>query len=472
MPELLCVDRLSFSYPQDGRGLTPVSFTLDRGEGLLISSPSGSGKSTLARCLAGLIPHLYHGRFTGDVWLDGYRTDQTPLWQLTEIAGLVFQNPATQMLSASVEDEILFGLENLGLPATEVQHRTGEILAQFGLSDFRKRSPQTLSGGEQQKLALAAIFARRPQLLLLDEPLSMLDSTASAVFIDSLNQCTAGGQAVVICEHRSESLQPLKELRLFALVDPHRSSENLPPPSSPEAEIERLWPSPGDDLRVDIHRLQIQRSGRTIIDGLDLELRGGQVTAIVGRNGVGKTTLLRAMAGLQAFDGKITVRTGSNAGAPELGLTFQNPNLQLFNASVGQEILYRAPNPDPDLYRRLLGILDLERYENTPPLLLSEGEKRRLALAIVLMHRPAHGILLDEPALGQDPSHKAYLMKILRRVAAEGRLVVFATHDIHLAAQADRLLLLGSKGLLADGAPEQVYADATAWERAGLAPPK
>jgi len=191
------------------------------------------------------------------------------------------------------------------------------------------------------------------------------------------------------------------------------------------------------------------------------------VIAIVGRNGAGKTTLLRALAGLQPYQGHI----GLNGDRPDLGLTFQNADLQLFNASVREEILYRVPDPDMDLYAWLLEALGLARYEGTPPLLLSEGEKKRLALATVLMRRPKHGVLLDEPALGQDSAHKAELIRVARALARAGQLVILTTHDLTLAAQADRLMLLAPGEFVASGPPAEILCDPAPWAKLGLSVP-
>jgi energy-coupling factor transporter ATP-binding protein EcfA2 len=200
---------------------------------------------------------------------------------------------------------------------------------------------------------------------------------------------------------------------------------------------------------------------------VDLALPGGQVVAIVGRNGVGKTTLLRALVGLERHEGAVTV----DGAAADLGMVFQNADLQLFNPTVREEILYRLPAPDLSLYAWLMAALGLARYENTPPLLLSEGEKKRVALATVLMRKPRHGVLLDEPALGQDAAHKTMLVRVARRLAASGQLVVITTHDLALAASADRLLLLGPEGIMADGPPEGVLDDTAPWARLGLVVP-
>jgi energy-coupling factor transporter ATP-binding protein EcfA2 len=188
---------------------------------------------------------------------------------------------------------------------------------------------------------------------------------------------------------------------------------------------------------------------------------------VVGRNGVGKTTLLRALAGLQKFEGSITM----GGEPPDLGMVFQDADLQLFNATVREEILYRVSDPDMALYTWLLEALGLARYEEVPPLLLSEGEKKRLALATVLMRRPRHGLLLDEPALGQDSAHKAELIRVVRALAQAGQLVILTTHDLPLAAQADRLLLLGSDGFVAGGPTGAILDDGAAWARLGLSVP-
>jgi energy-coupling factor transporter ATP-binding protein EcfA2 len=207
--------------------------------------------------------------------------------------------------------------------------------------------------------------------------------------------------------------------------------------------------------------------GRPILQDLSFEADSGQVIAIVGRNGVGKTTLLRSLAGLQSHDGTISV----DGQPPYLGMVFQNPDLQLFNASVRDEILYRLPEPDPAHYTWLLEVLGLTAYEATPPLLLSEGEKKRVVLATILMQNPRHGLLLDEPSLGQDSVHKDRLVHLARVVAEAGQLVIMTTHDLGLAAQADRLLLLGTDGLVADGPPDCILAQEAPWVRMGLRVP-
>jgi energy-coupling factor transporter ATP-binding protein EcfA2 len=462
--EVLRVEELAFAYPQNGFGVKPVSLTLSSGEVAIVSSPSGGGKSTFARCLTGLIPHLYHGKLSGKVWVCNQRTNESPLWQISESAGMVFQNPANQMLASTVEEEIIFGLENLGWAAKEIDQRVEQVLMDFELAQMRTRSPQTLSGGEQQKLALAAVMARQPPLLVLDEPLSMLDTTTAFNLVDHLAELTVQGVTLVICEHRIEYLKPLPWQRTINL-------ECCPPVMSGEKSL--AWPClQTSNFRLEARDLKVTLGGREILDGWNFSLQGGQLTAVVGRNGVGKTTLFRALTGLQPFRGALDVQVDDRAERPQLGMVFQNPDLQLFNASVREEILYGLASPDLVLYAWLLDALDLQRYEANPPLLLSEGEKRRVALATILMRQPHHGVLLDEPALGQDMHHKAMLVRLLRSLVAAGQIVAYSTHDVELALQADRLVLLGSHGIVASGTPVELQKQDNAWKEAGLRLPE
>jgi energy-coupling factor transporter ATP-binding protein EcfA2 len=457
MTPILRTRRVAFQYPQNRPGLEPTSLAVEPGGFLLVTGASGSGKSTLARCLVGLIPHLYRGHLSGKVWLDGLNTAEWPLWQLSERGGLVFQNPAGQMLAPTVEDEILFGLENLGLQRDEMASRLESSLERFQLGSFRARRPQTLSGGEQQKLALAAIMARQPPVLVLDEPLSMLDSTAAIDLVNYLEELAQEGTTIVICEHRAGYLDHIPGLQRLDL--PGRSVSQQAAVGLP---LPRAAP-----FRMRVSDLRVELGGRRVLDHISFEASGGEVVAIVGRNGTGKTTLLRALAGLQSFGGRIEI----DGGRPDLGMVFQNPDLQLFNATVRDEVLFGLADPDWSLYRTVMQTMNLKQYEETPPLLLSEGEKKRLALATVLMHGPQHGVLLDEPSLGQDTGHKEKLMAVARALAGSGRLVLLTTHDLPLAAAADRILLLTSTGIVADGPPRDLMAHPGAWQRIGLTVP-
>lgn len=456
---MLKANEVSFRYINNQYGLSPINLDIPKGSFNLVTGSSGSGKSTLARCLTGLVPHLFRGSFSGEVLLNGYHTTLSPMWQLSELAGMVFQNPASQMLSHSVVDEIIFGLENLGLARDEITSRLDDSLDQFGLTDMAHRSPYTLSGGEQQKLALASIAARKPDIYVLDEPLSMLDTTASIALIKKLEQLVQNGSTVILFEHRQEFLEGVSNLRKVVLEGAVQSGY------MPKKKI--VYPIK-ESFKLEIDNLNIKFENHHVVRDLNLSISSGELVAIVGRNGVGKTTLLRAIAGLKSFDGRIFVHSAHGVQDPDLGMVFQNPDLQLFNPTVRDEILYRIPSPDMYYYQTLVEALGLGQYEDTPPLLLSEGEKKRLALGLVLIHRPKHGLLLDEPSLGQDDAHKAILVQLLRALVYSGGLAVMTTHDLYLASHADRLILLGPDGVIDDDSTDRVLNHKEAWKKAGI----
>lgn len=462
MDAALRAESVAYHYPHHGYGLKPVSMEVNAGEIVLVTGPSGCGKSTLARCMTGLIPHLYSGEFSGIVRVNGMRTDMNPRWLISEHAGFVFQNVSAQMLATSVENEIIFGLENMGLEHHEISARFEEAEKRFGLKHFRDLNPLSLSGGEQQKVALAAILARHPPVLVLDEPLSMLDSAASMELVEHMAHLAQQGTAIVVCEHRGEYLRHLQAYRTIELDGPPQTS----PGTLSHDDRNLLLPeNPPFDLRV--VGLKVDINKRPILHNINFKASSGQVLAIVGRNGSGKTTLLRALAGLQRYDGRVIA--GSEP--PELAMVFQNPDLQLFNSTVREEILYKNPSPDMVLYGQLIHNLGLKPYEQAQPLLLSEGEKKRVAVATALMRAPKHGILLDEPSLGQDSAHKTRLIHLAHAIAESGRLVIMTTHDLSLAAQADRLLVLHAGRIIDDGEPSLLLRDTTLWAKVGMPVP-
>ena len=460
---LLNAEGVSYSYhDQPAPAVNDAWLRAGAGEQVLITGPSGCGKSTLVRCLAGLIPHLYKGSLQGEVWIDGLQTAGAPLWQLVERAGMVMQNPQAQMLASTVEDEIIFGLENLGLTSAEIERRLEEVLKRFGLEQLRFRDPRRLSGGEGQRVILAAILARRPPVLVLDEPLSMLDTSAASELLHYLSDLSGDGHAVVVCEHRSHYFEPparFREYRLGPYTGGAGSRDEAPFP------LDGVMP-----FHLTCGEISVTLGEREVLHTNRIDLSGGEVVALVGPNGSGKTTLLRSLVGLQRHAGSVTATDGRRV---DLGLVYQNPDLQLFNPTVRDEIRYKVNFFEDGLYRWLMSSLGLERYEGVSPLLLSEGEKKRLCLAMVLMHRPRHGVLLDEPTLGQDDRHRRLLGCTVRGLAATGRLVMVATHDLAWALNyATRMIVLHQGHIFSDGEPLALLREHDLLKGAGLLVPR
>jgi energy-coupling factor transport system ATP-binding protein len=425
---LLRADAASFRYRNRPLAVGPFELAVGSGEIHLVKGPSGSGKSTLARLLAGTIPHLYAGDMGGRIVVDGTCSSSLPLWRLADSVGLVAQNPAKQLFTESVRHEINFGLEHLGLRRSEAERRLALMLDRFALHHLSQRDPKTLSGGEQQRVLLAAIAARAPRALVLDEPLSMLDFDSTRALTGHLEEERRQGTAIVVFEHRTAVFDGIGDVHGHALPAPPSADEPLPqlPPIAP--------------FRISLEKVSVEMNGRFILRGICADMRGGEVIAVSGPNGAGKTTLLRALSGLTAHAGTITVN-GSKPAAMHMGLCFQNPDRQIFNATVREEVLYGTTGDSR--YRPLLTLLGLDELEDVPPLLLSEGQKKRLALATLLLRPGLCGICLDEPTLGQDDAHRRTLGRVVRHLAAAGYLCIVATHDRAWAGRwCDRRLVL------------------------------
>jgi energy-coupling factor transporter ATP-binding protein EcfA2 len=223
------IRNLTFKYANsDKPSLYDINLSINKGEFFLITGPTGCGKTTLCKCLNGLIPNSYHGDFSGEVIVDGLSTKEHPVYELAQHVGLVFQDPENELFCTSVEKEIAFGPENLGLPRDEIRKRVEEAMAMVGISHLRERSPYELSGGEQQKVAIAAILAMKPKILVLDEPTSNLDSLSAYSILNLLlNLKKEYEMTIILVEHRLEIVAKMvdrcaimNEGRIIAIGDP------------------------------------------------------------------------------------------------------------------------------------------------------------------------------------------------------------------------------------------------------------
>ncbi|MFX1562523.1 MAG: energy-coupling factor ABC transporter ATP-binding protein [Promethearchaeota archaeon] len=205
------ISNLSFTYAGTARkALQDIDFTIPRGAFVGVVGPSGCGKTTLARCLNALIPHFYPGKMTGDVIVDGWNTQDHPAYEMAQKVGLVFQNPENQLVAPNAEREIAFGPENLGIPRGEIRNRVENLIHQIHLEDVRDKAPYELSGGEQQRIAIAAILALQPAVLVLDEPTSNLDPVSAYEVLQLLRRLNQDLKlTILLIEHRLEFVAPL-----------------------------------------------------------------------------------------------------------------------------------------------------------------------------------------------------------------------------------------------------------------------
>jgi energy-coupling factor transport system ATP-binding protein len=499
------VDGLRFSYPGAARPvLDGVSFAVAPGELVLLIGPSGGGKSTLLRCLNGLVPHFHGGTFAGRVLVDGRDTREHQPRALADAVGLVFQDPESQIVAETVEDEIAFGMENLGLARASMRKRVEEVLDLAGIVALRGRRLDTLSGGELQRVAIAAVLAMQPRVLLLDEPTSQLDPLAAEELLTAVQRLNADlGLTVIIAEHRLERVAQHAERVLYLPgdgsvrdLDVREAMASLPL-APPVARLGRAlgWtpvpisvregrrfaasanglaaPPPVDGARPQTEPAVFARDLRVSFDampalrGVSFEAHAGQVLALMGRNGAGKTTLLRALVGLVRPEGGTAAVLGQDVAvtateqlAREVAFVPQEPASVLYHRTVAEAIAEtlagtgRAGTVDEALDE--WGLLELREAH---PGDLSAGERQRAALAAMLAGRP-RVVLLDEPTRGMDYETKERLVANLHRRCRDGCAAIVASHDVELAGRcADRVLLLAEGEVVVEGPARAVLTE-------------
>lgn len=520
----IAVRGLSVRYPHRSEtSLRDLDLELRPGERVLVLGPSGSGKSSLLRVLAGVVPQSVTADVTGEVRIAGRDAADVAVPELSRDTGLLLQDPSSQLCLPRVDEEVAFPLENRAVPPTAIGAGVDLALARAGAAGLRERATLALSGGEQQRVALAATLAAEPALLLLDEPTALLDPAAAARLGEVLlgRSADAYRPAVVLVEHRLDELPALPE-RLLVLDREGRATAQggtyalLREQATTLADA-GVWLPLGTELAVAAGRPEIAaatprtaladaavaarlralgrrtttptvratvalrardaaftvdgtRAGATVGTGAELTLRAGEVTAVIGCNGSGKTTLLLGLAGL-------TRRVSGTVEGGPAGMVFQQPEHQFLGRSVAAEVGYgldRFGVHGPERRSRVDAALTgfgLAHVADADPFRLSGGEKRRLSVAaMAVLDHPV--MLLDEPTFGQDRAHALVLADHLNAAAAAGRAVAFATHDLRLVGLvADRVVVMHGGRVTAAGPTQDVLADARLLAAASLVRP-
>ena len=422
---------LAFSYPAAAPALEDVSLELERGEVVALLGRSGSGKSTLLRALSGLVPHFHGGRFSGRVVVAGLDTRSTRPARLAGTVATVFQDPEDQVVMTIAANEVAFGLENLGVPPEEIWPRVERALASVDALHLWGRKTVELSGGELQRVCLAAALALEPELLLLDEPTSQLDPDAVVLFLSAVERL---GATVVISEHRVARALELATRVLFVdggrvVLDAEREgalawlSSNRP--AWARGACDPVTQAPLGELALSLRGISFgYHEALPVLDGVDLDVRRGEILALEGPNGSGKTTLARIAAGL------LDSQAGTVEARGRVGYLSQDPGRYLAKETALEEVAL-AVNGHEQRAREALDRVGLGWAARRHPRDLSSGERERLALAAVAVAEP-DVLILDEPTRGVDPEWKAALGTWLEHYAAVGRAVVVATHDREL----------------------------------------
>jgi len=510
---------VSFRYEgSQAYALQGIDLRVPVGQIVLITGPAGSGKTTLCSCINGLIPHYHEGELTGEVLVRGYNTRKTRIGGLSSLVGLVFQDPESQLVTASVGDEVAFGPENLGVPRQEINQRVAAALDATRLTGYDERDPHSLSGGEQQACVIASIYAMHPEIYVMDEPMANLDPVGRAQVLQLVvDVAKRRGKTLVVVEHALEEVLPLVD-RVIVLyrgrivregsVEEVMAAGDLPEVFTRPA-IVRLAERVGIDgtilkpeafysalrSRYELGTIQGDGSGsdppistssaivieglsysydgrNAALDGVDLRVAEGELVAILGRNGSGKTTLVRHVIGLlQAGSGRVTVLgkdvsvTPTHELARDVGFCFQNPNHQIVSFTVRDEMAFGLKAHEVDVSEHdqrirealaTVGLLDSLEAEVFD---LGKGQKQRLALASVLTLRPRI-LIIDEPTTGQDPQMALEIFDIIKRLNDAGATILIITHKIdYAAAYADRAVVMGFGQVSFDGSFHDLLGD-------------
>ncbi|RTL12874.1 MAG: ABC transporter ATP-binding protein [Neisseriaceae bacterium] len=420
------VENFGFHYPQSNYNLKlDGTFIIKQGECVLIQGASGSGKSTLLAALKGLIPHLINGKVSGKILYNNQDITGLNEQQLLDI-GYLQQNPDSQLICKDVYSEIAFGLENQGFAATLINEKITKIADDFKLSHLLTRQVSELSGGEKQKINLLAILVMQPQVLLLDEPTAFLDPESAHEIIAMLQQYIKKS-TVVIVEHNHYYLQQIVN-KVISIDDNGQIKQQnttqivwnqvLP-------NLKSISPHPKSIL-LELRELNFSyKNSSQLLNKISLSVNSGEVTAITGRNGSGKSSLLKLIAGIIKTQGQIFWKQQDIAEInyqilwSKLTLLWQNPEAHFIYNSVNEELEYN---------HETLTMFDLVPQCEQNPYSLSEGQKRRLSLAIALNLKPRL-ILLDEPTFGQDYEHKLQLAQLITELKNRGMSFIMVSHD-------------------------------------------
>lgn len=521
---IVIIKDVSYKYPRSiDFVLSEINLEVYQGEFLGIIGPTGAGKSTLCMALNGIVPQFYGGRFYGSIHVAGLDTLEYPISTFATHVGQVFEDPETQLISTSVENEIAFALENLKIPRDEIIARIPKALAAVRLEGTEQKHPHELSGGQKQRLAIAAAIAVQPSLLIFDEPTSQLDPVGAEEFFQTAYELNKElGMTIVMASHSAEEMAAytdrialLSKGKIVAIGTPDEiytetemliENEVRPPqvartfhyikkkglsvPKIPvrlEQGIPALkelimkngfttqsLPRPekksGESL-LSVKDLQhVYPDGTKAIHDVSLDIWEGEYVLIVGQNGAGKSTLVKHFLNLLSptkgsvkIEGTSTDELDVSELARRIGYVAQNPDNQIFNATVEEEISFALKNldyPEEEVIARTqesIESMGLEDVKDMHPLALPKGDRARLVIAAILAMQPEI-IIFDEPTTGQDYRGAKHILDISKKLHQMGKTMIVITHHLYLMPDyAERVVVMGKGTLLLDADIRTAY---------------
>lgn len=430
--------------------LKNVNMEIDYSKITLIAGLSGSGKSTLLSLITGIIPDVIDGDIKGDILVHGNNIKNKKLKDLSKEIGIVFQNADNQIIMPHVNEEIAFGLESINMNRLDIEKEINHISDIMHLDKFAKT--KTLSGGEKQRLLSGAIMAMNNKIIILDEPLANIDFKGAKILLDSLKELKSKSYSIIIIEHRLDILMDYID-DIYHIGDGivtkiEDKNKYLLEQKKMIEDTSNI--SNSNELLFKINDLNYEINNKKIINNLNLEINKGERLLILGDNGKGKTTLTRILTRMiRKYDGEIIQylnpkyknKYRGKKWFKDIGIVYQNPNYQLFMPNVKKEMEYMAENKE--IVNEMIQKFNLGKYVLRHPLSLSEGEKRKLTVALTLARLPKV-LILDEPTVGQDYNSLKEMVEIINEYRNKyNTTIITITHDHRCAdALCDKCIIL------------------------------
>ena len=449
---MIKIDHISFSYGEENEntgGVRDIDLNIEDGQFVVLCGESGCGKTTVTRLINGLIPHYYEGQMAGEVWVNGEKVSEQPLYDTAAVVGSVFQNPRSQFFNVDTTSEITFGCENLGQPEKDIRERFAKTVRDFRLEKLMDRNIFHLSGGEKQKIACAGVSIMEPDVLVMDEPSSNLDAASILDLRKILAFWKSQGKTIIVSEHRLYYLRGLADRFIYLaegqvsrdysaaefeqLTEQQRSNmglrtfalERLLPPVLPQQEKTALA----------LHNFRFAyKNEPETLHIMDCEIPTNRIVGIIGNNGAGKSTFSRCFCGLEKRCGEIVWNGRKYRPKDRLStcyMVMQDVNHQLFTESVLDEVLISMEEENQERAEEILNRLDLLAFKDRHPMSLSGGQKQRVAIASAIASKRSI-LFFDEPTSGLDYKHMKEVANVLRQVRDTGITVYVITHDLEL----------------------------------------
>lgn len=449
---MIKIDHISFSYGEENEntgGVRDIDLNIEDGQFVVLCGESGCGKTTITRLINGLIPHYYEGQMAGEVWVNGEKVSEQPLYDTAAVVGSVFQNPRSQFFNVDTTSEITFGCENLGQPEKDIRERFAKTVRDFRLEKLMDRNIFHLSGGEKQKIACAGVSIIEPDVLVMDEPSSNLDAASILDLRKILAFWKSQGKTIIVSEHRLYYLRGLADRFIYLaegqvsrdysaaefeqLTEQQRSNmglrtfalERLLPPVLPQQEKTALA----------LHNFRFAyKNEPETLHIMECEIPTNRIVGIIGNNGAGKSTFSRCFCGLEKRCGEIVWNGRKYRPKDRLStcyMVMQEVNHQLFTESVLDEVLISMEEENQERAEEILNRLDLLAFKDRHPMSLSGGQKQRVAIASAIASKRSI-LFFDEPTSGLDYKHMKEVANVLRQVRDTGITVYVITHDLEL----------------------------------------